>query len=106
MKESLPPIFAALADPTRLGILSRLTEGEADIATLAAPFDMSQPAISHHVKVLIEAGLIERRRQGTRRPCRLRPDAFQEIDEWLARFSATLETNYARLDALLKDPNQ
>lgn len=93
--------FHALGDPTRLAILSRLAEGEAGVGELARPFSMSQPAISHHIKVLEEAGLIERRRVGTRRPCRLSPAAFSDLARLIEEFRAALEVNCTRPETLL-----
>ena len=93
----------ALADPTRRAILARLAQGEATVMDLAAPFALTQPAISHHLKVLERAGLIERRREGTRRPCRLRPEGLAPLDAWLGGLRAALERNYDRLDALLAE---
>lgn len=93
--------FAALADPTRRAIVARLATGEATVMELARPFAMSQPAISRHLKVLEGAGLIMRRVEGTKRPCRLAPDALAGIEEWLAMLRKTLSANYDRLDAVL-----
>jgi DNA-binding transcriptional ArsR family regulator len=93
--------FAALSDPTRRAILARLTVGEATVLELARPFAMSQPAISRHLRVLQEAGLITRRIEGAKRPCRLAPHGIAEIDQWLALLRKALETNYARLDKVL-----
>lgn len=93
--------FAALADPTRRAILARLALGEASVLELAKPFAMSQPAVSRHVKVLSDAGLIVQRVDGTRRPCRLAPGATDELDQWLAMLRRALECNYERLDAVL-----
>jgi DNA-binding transcriptional ArsR family regulator len=95
----------ALADPTRRAILARLSRGEATVMDLAAPFALTQPAISHHLKVLERAGLIERRREGTRRPCRLRPEGLAPLDAYLAGLRDAMEDNYARLDALLAEDN-
>jgi DNA-binding transcriptional ArsR family regulator len=94
-------VFAALAHPTRRAILERLIGGEAMVTELAEPFDMTQPAISHHVRVLEEAGLILRRAEGTKRPCRLSPDGVATVDRWLELLRQALSANYARLDALL-----
>ncbi len=80
---NLDASFSALADPTRRAILARLALGEATVMELAEPFDMTQPAISRHLKVLEGAGLITRRVEGTKRPCRLAPAAVNEIDQWL-----------------------
>ncbi|MCV0378966.1 helix-turn-helix transcriptional regulator [Nitratireductor sp.] len=95
--------FAALADPTRRAIVAHLAGGEATVGEIARPFAVSQPAISHHLKVLEEAGLITRRVAGTRRPCRLADGALEEIEGWLALLRRGLETNYDRLDAVLAD---
>lgn len=94
--------FAALADPTRRAILARLAEGEATVNELAAPFDMSLPAISKHLKVLERAGLISRGREAQWRPCRLEAAALQPVDEWLQRYRAQWEARFDRLDAYLK----
>lgn len=93
--------FAALADPTRRAIVARLAAGEATVMELARPFAMSQPAISRHLKVLEGAGLIVRRAEGTKRPCRIAPDAMAGIEEWLAMLRKALSANYDRLDAVL-----
>jgi DNA-binding transcriptional ArsR family regulator len=99
--------LAALADPTRRAILLRLVKGEATVLDIAAPFAMSQPAISHHLKVLERAGLILRRTDGTRHPCRLAPDALAPVEGWLAQFRDSMEANYQRLDDLLtQDPEE
>lgn len=103
----LDTAFAALSDPTRRAILSRLAKGEATINELASPFAISQPAISRHIKVLEDAGLILRRVQGTHRPCRLAPQALDPLDAWLRQLRDTMDHNYQRLDALLasEDPS-
>jgi len=93
--------FSALADPTRRAILARLALGEATVMELAAPFDMTQPAVSRHLKVLEGAGLITRRIEGTKRPCRLAPAAVNEIDQWLGMLRKALSANYDRLDGVL-----
>lgn len=103
---SLNATLSALADPTRRAILARLAEGEATVNELAAPFPISQPAISRHLRLLEEAGLILRRIEGTKRPCRLAPGALCELDEYLALLRKSLETNYARLDQILEQPSQ
>jgi DNA-binding transcriptional ArsR family regulator len=95
--------FAALADPTRRAIVARLANGETTAGEIARPFSMSQPAISHHLKVLEEAGIIARRVDGARRPCRLVTGALAEIEDWLALLRVKLEANYDRLDTLLTD---
>lgn len=109
--QALDDKFTALADPTRRAILARLALGEATVMELAKPFAMTQPAVSRHLKVLDRAGLIVRRVEGTKRPCRLAPSALDDIDQWLAMLRAGLERNYDRLDAVLagmdheKDPS-
>ena len=107
-RESLTPdrldaTFAALADPTRRAILARLASGEASVTELAAPFAMSQPAISKHLKVLERAGLISRGRDAQKRPRRLEPKPLAEATEWLERYRQTLEGSFQRLDALLEE---
>ena len=101
MMSNLDASFSALADPTRRAILARLALGEATVTELAEPFDMTQPAISRHLKVLEGAGLIIRRVEGTKRPCRLAPTAVNEIDQWLAMLRQALSANYNRLDDVL-----
>ena len=97
----LDAAFSALADPTRRAILARLASGETTVMELAEPFDMTQPAISRHLKVLEGAGLIVRRVEGTKRPCRLAPTAITEIDQWLGTLRQALAKNYDRLDDVL-----
>jgi DNA-binding transcriptional ArsR family regulator len=99
----LDTTFSALSDPTRRAILARLALGEHTVMELAQPFDMSQPAISKHLKVLEGAGLIARRVEGAKRPCRLAKDGVEAIDQWLAMLRKALAGNYDRLDALLAD---
>jgi DNA-binding transcriptional ArsR family regulator len=103
--QRLDATFSALADPTRRAILARLALGEVGVMELAAPFRISQPAISRHLKVLEGAGLIVRRIEGTKRPCRLAPDAIDAIDQWLAVLRAALTANYDRLDDVLAKMN-
>jgi len=98
---NLDAAFSALADPTRRAILARLALGEATVMELAEPFEMTQPAISRHLKVLEGAGLILRRVEGTKRPCRLAPAAVNEIDQWLSMLRQALSANYNRLDDVL-----
>jgi DNA-binding transcriptional ArsR family regulator len=98
---NLDAAFSALADPTRRAILARLASGEITVMELARPFEMTQPAISRHLKVLEGAGLIVRRAEGTKRPCRLAPAGINEIDQWLAMLRDALAKNYDRLDELL-----
>lgn len=98
---TLNAAFAALADPTRRAILARLASGEATVMELAQPFEMTQPAISQHLKVLEEAGLIVTRVQGTKRPRRLAKAGIAAMDQWLAMLRKSLERNYHRLDQVL-----
>jgi len=98
--QTLDQVFGALSDPTRRAILHRLAEGEATVMELARPFNMSQPAVSRHLKVLERAQLIERRVDGTRRPCRLSSPGVDSIDRWLDMLRRALSKNYERLDAL------
>jgi len=99
--QRLDAVFAALADPTRRAIIARLASGQASVMQLAAPFAMSQPAISKHLKVLERAGLISRGREAQRRPRRLEAKRLEEADAWLERYRQLWEGNYQRLDALL-----
>jgi len=100
---NLDATFAALADPTRRAILARLADGEATVTELAEPFDMSQPAISKHLKVLERAGLITRGRQAQRRPRKLEPRPLAEATDWIERYRKIWEGNYKRLDAVLEE---
>lgn len=101
--QNLDAAFSALADPTRRAILARLSLGEATVMELAEPFAMTQPAISRHLKVLEGAGLIVRRIEGTKRPCRLAPGGIAAIDQWLGMLRDALSRNYDRLDQLLAE---
>lgn len=95
--------FAALADPTRRAILARLATGEASVQELAEPFEMSQPAISKHLKVLERAGLISADIDAQRRPRRLEAKRLEEAVDWIERYREIFEQNYQRLDALLDE---
>ena len=101
----LDAAFLALANPTRRAILARLTRGEATVMQLAEPFEMTQPAISRHLKVLEGAGLIVRRAEGTRRHCRLADAGLASVDQWLEMLRTALSRNYDRLDGLLAAMN-
>ena len=103
ISERLDLTFSALADPTRRAILARLATGEASVQELAEPFDMSQPAISRHLKVLERAGLISVDIDAQRRPRRLEPQPLQEAVDWIERYRRAFEQNYQRLDALLEE---
>ena len=104
--QNLDAAFSALSDPTRRAIVARLALGEATVMQLAKPFDMSQPAISRHLKVLEGAGLIVRRVEGTKRPCRLAPDAVSGLEQWLDQLRRVMERNYERLDAVLAEMDE
>ena len=99
--ERLDATFAALADPTRRAILARLAAGEASVTELAAPFAMSQPAVSKHLKVLERAGLVSRGRDAQRRPRRLEAEPLAEATEWLEEYRELWEGRFRELDALL-----
>ena len=101
--DRLDATFAALADPTRRAILARLRGGDATVAELSAPFAISQPAVSKHLKVLERAGLISRGREAQRRPCRLEAAPLREAVDWLANYRDYWEERYQRLDALLDE---
>jgi DNA-binding transcriptional ArsR family regulator len=98
---NLDAAFSALADSTRRAILARLARGEATVTELARPFRLSQPAISQHLKVLEDAGLVAHRVDGARRPRRLVNAGVDAMDQWLAMLREALEANYARLDDVL-----
>src|SRR5215204_7008359 len=99
--DQLSVVFGALADPTRRAILARLTEGDATVAELGAPFQMSQPAVSRHLKVLEGAGLISRTRRATARLSHLEAEPLREATEWLARYQAFWDQRFNQLDELL-----
>ncbi|HEV2778924.1 MAG TPA: metalloregulator ArsR/SmtB family transcription factor [Actinophytocola sp.] len=101
--DQLDATFAALADPTRRAILARLRGGAASVTELAAPFAMSQPAISKHLRVLERAGLISRGRDAQRRPCRLEARPLKAATDWLESYRRYWEESYQRLDALLEE---
>lgn len=101
--DRLDATFAALADPTRRAILARLTAGDASVAELAAPFAMTQPAISKHLKVLERAGLISRGREAQRRPCRIEAVPLAAANQWLEQYRKLWEMRFARLDGVLEN---
>lgn len=103
---NLDSVFQALSDPTRRAILARLVNGEATVDEIREPFDMSQPSISRHLKVLEQAGLITTRIDGTSRPRRIEPLAFAAIEDWLKQYRAIWQANYERLDGLLEQLKQ
>jgi len=98
---NLDAAFSALADPTRRAILARLALGETTVMELARPFEMTQPAVSQHLKVLEAAGLVTHRVEGAKRPRQIAKDAIYAMDQWLAMLRQALETNYGRLDSVL-----
>lgn len=98
---NLDAVFSALADPTRRAILSRLADGQASVNELAAPFDMSQPAVSRHLKVLERAGLVERDIDQQRRPARLKAQNMADAAKWLAEFKAFWGNSFDQLDQVL-----
>jgi DNA-binding transcriptional ArsR family regulator len=100
--DTLSTTFAALADPTRRAILARLAHGEATVSELAAPFDMSLPGISKHLKVLQRAGLIEQGRQAQWRPCRLAPEPLREVAGWVEQYRQHWEESFERLSHYLR----
>lgn len=101
--ERLDAAFAALADPTRRAILARLATGDATVMELVEPFEMTQPAITKHLKVLERAGLISRSRDGQTRPCKLEMNALRDIDRWIEKLREMLEERFEALDAVLED---
>ena len=102
-EERLTAVFSALADPTRRAILARLAQGEATVAELAAPFDLAQPTVSRHLRVLQDAGLIQADRDAQRRPRRLVLSTLKTADEWLKPFREQWERRLDRLEAHLED---
>ena len=102
MTDSLSRAFQALADPTRRDIVARLTLGDATVGELAAPYDMSLQAISKHLKVLEEAGLVTRSRDAQRRPVHLEAEALEQLTSWIERYRRQAEARFRRLDALLE----
>ena len=105
-QSNLDAIFAALADPTRRAILSRLVDGQASVNEIAAPFEMSQPAVSRHLKVLERAGLIERNVDEQRRPARLKAQTMAAAVDWLTEFKAFWGTSFDQLDNVLLNMKQ
>src|SRR5690554_2210295 len=104
--QQISTTFAALGDPTRLAILARLARGEASVTELAEPFDMSLPAITKHLKVLENAGLIARAREAQRRPCRIHPQGFRQVANWVEEYRRFWEASFERLDDYLKTIQQ
>jgi DNA-binding transcriptional ArsR family regulator len=103
--DALSAALSALSDPSRRAIVARLASGEATVTELTAPLGITMPAVSRHLKVLEQAGLIERRRSARSRPCRLRPQGFGEVQGWLAALRLTWEQRLDRLAALVEAPD-
>ena len=103
MQQNMASVFAALGDPTRLAIIQRLAEGEASVQELAKPFDISGPAISRHLKVLEQAGLISRRREAQLRPCRLEREKLEEIKDWTKRMRRFWDESFDKMDDYLEE---
>jgi DNA-binding transcriptional ArsR family regulator len=106
MEETLSRVFAALSDPTRRDMVARLSEGDATVGVLAAPYDVTLQAISKHLKVLEEAGLVTRSRHAQRRPVHLEAEVFDLMTQWIERYRRRAEERYQRLDAVLAELNQ
>jgi DNA-binding transcriptional ArsR family regulator len=102
-EQQLSHVFAALADPTRRDIVARLTRGDATVGELAAPYSMSMQAISKHLKVLEDAGLVSRGRDAQRRPVHLKVEVFDLMTTWIERYRREAEERYRRLDAVLAE---
>src|SRR5690349_22633574 len=103
MADQLSRVFAALADPTRRDMVARLAEGDASVGELAAPYDVSVQAVSKHVKVLEDAGLVSRSRDAQRRPVHLEAEVFDLMTKWIERYRRQAEERYRRLDAVLAE---
>ena len=105
MTDQLSKVFAALADPTRRDIVARLTESDATVGEIAEPYDVSLQAVSKHLKVLEDAGLVTRTREAQRRPVHLEAEVFDLMTKWIERYRRRAEERYQRLDALLDEMN-
>jgi DNA-binding transcriptional ArsR family regulator len=103
MSDRLSRLFAALADPTRRDIVSRLVVGDATVSELAEPYDVSLQAVSKHLKVLEDAGLVSRSREAQRRPVHLEADVLEQMTSWITRHQQAAEARYRRLDAVLAE---
>jgi len=101
--DQLDKVFGALADPTRRDIVARLAAGDATVGDLAGPYDVSIQAVSRHIKVLADAGLVTQRKDAQRRPCHLEAEVFDLATKWLERYRRQAEERYARLDAVLAE---
>ena len=105
MTDELSRVFAALSDPTRRDMVARLTEGDATVGDLAAPYDVSLQAVSKHLKVLEDAGLVTRSREAQRRPVHLEAEVFDLMTKWIERYRRRAEERFSRLDAVLAQMN-
>lgn len=105
MTDQLSRVFAALADPTRRDLVARLSDGDATVGELAAPYDVSLQAVSKHLKVLEEAGLVSRTKQAQRRPVHLEAEVFDLMTKWIERYRRAAEERFSRLDAVLAEMN-
>ncbi len=101
--DQLSRVFAALADPTRRGIVARLAVGDATVGELAEPYDVSVQAVSKHIRVLSDAGLVSQRRDAQRRPCHLEAEVFDLMTKWIERYRQRAQERYERLDAVLAE---
>ncbi|TDC86067.1 metalloregulator ArsR/SmtB family transcription factor [Actinomadura sp. 7K507] len=101
--DQLSRVFAALADPTRRGIVARLAAGDATVGELAEPYDVSVQAVSKHIKVLTDAGLVSQTREAQRRPCHLEAEVFDLMTKWIERYRRQAQERYERLDAVLAE---
>jgi DNA-binding transcriptional ArsR family regulator len=101
--DQLSRVFAALADPTRRDMVARLAGGDATVGELAEPYDVSVQAVSRHIKVLADAGLVSQRKDAQRRPCHLEAEVFDLMTKWIERYRRRAEERYERLDAVLAD---
>jgi len=101
--DQLSRVFSALADPTRRDIVARLTVGDATVGELAEPYDVSVQAVSKHIKVLADAGLVSQRKDAQRRPCHLEAEVFDLMTKWIERYRRQAEARYQRLDAVLAE---
>ena len=106
MTDQLSRVFAALADPTRRDMVARLTVADASVGDLAAPYDVSVQAVSKHLKVLEEAGLVSRSREAQRRPVHLEAEVFDLMTKWIERYRRQAEERFSRLDAVLAEMNR
>ena len=102
-EDALSKVFAALADPTRRDLVARLAVGDATVSDLAQPYDVSLQAVSKHLKVLTDAGLVSQRREAQRRPCHLEAEVFDLMTKWIERYRQQAQERYERLDAVLAE---